>query len=136
MELLKTLHISTAGMKVQGKRLRVIAENIANAGTTAATPGGEPYRRKLITFENVFNRALGVSTVRVKGYTADQSDFLTRHDPNHPAADARGNVQLPNVNPVIEMADMREALRSYEANLGVIEASKTMVQRTLDLLAR
>ncbi len=136
MELLKMLHISTAGMKVQGDRLRVIAENLANASTTATTPGGEPYRRKLVTFENVLDRALGVTTVRTKGTTVDRSAFGMRHDPGHPAADDQGNVLLPNVNAMLEMADMREALRSYQANLGMIEASKTMVQRTLSILTR
>ncbi len=136
MELLKTLHISVAGMKVQGDRLRVIAENLANAGTTAGAPGSEPYRRKLVVFENVLNRALGITTVRTKGTIVDRSAFSQRYDPGHPAADDKGNVLLPNVNPMMEMADMREALRSYQANLGVIEASKTMVQRTLSILSR
>ena len=136
MELLKTLNISVAGMKVQSDRLRVIAENLANASTTAGVPGSEPYRRKLVIFENVLNRALGISTVRTKGITVDRSPFGQRYDPGHPAADERGNVLLPNVNPMMEMADMREALRSYQANLGVIEASKTMVQRTLSILTR
>ena len=136
MDPLKTLHISTAGMKVQGDRLRVIAENIANANATALTPGGAPYRRKVITFENVLDRELGVTTVRSNGTAFDRSPFGVRHDPGHPAADAEGNVLIPNVNPALEMADMREALRSYQANLGVIEASKTMVQRTLDILRR
>ncbi len=136
MELLKTLHISAAGMRVQGDRLRVIAENLANASTTAGTPGSEPYRRKLVIFENVLNRALGVTTVRTKGTTVDRSAFGRLYDPGHPAADEQGNVLLPNVNPMMEMADMREALRSYQANLGMIEASKTMVQRTLSILTR
>lgn len=136
MELVKMLVISTAGMKAQRERLQVIAENLANASTTASTPGGEPYRRKLISFENVFSRELGVEMVRVKGYTIDNSAFGQRNDPGHPAADDNGIVLLPNVNPIIEMADMREALRSYEANLGVIAASKSMVQRTIELLER
>ncbi len=136
MELLKTLQISAAGMRAQGQRLRVIAENLANANSTAPGPGGEPYRRKLISFKNVLDRALGVATVRVAGYSFDKSQFTKRHDPGHPAADAAGFVLLPNVNPLIEMADMREALRSYEANLSAIEASKIIVQRTIDLIAR
>ena len=136
MELLKTLQISAAGMRAQGQRLRVIAENLANANSTAAGAGGEPYRRKLISFKNVLDRALGVATVRVVGYSFDTTQFTKRHDPGHPAADADGYVLLPNVNPLIEMADMREALRSYEANLSAIEASKIIVQRTIDLIAR
>lgn len=136
MELLKTLQISAAGMKAQGERLRVIAENIANANTTALMPGGEPYRRKLITFENVLDRELGERLVRVAGYELDKSAFGRRYDPGHPAADGDGYLQLSNVNALIETTDMREALRSYEANLSVIEASRTMVQRTIDLIAR
>ncbi len=136
MELLKTLQISAAGLKVQGRRLRVIAENIANAGTTALAPGGDPYRRKRIDFENVLDRELGLRTVRVAGTSKDQSPFGKRFDPSHPAADADGYILLPNVNPLIEMSDMRETLRSYEANLSVIEASRSIVQRTIDLLAR
>ena len=136
MDIVKSLQISAAGMKAQGERLRVIAENIANAGTTALVPGGEPFRRKLISFKNVLDRALGVETVQVAGYNRDQTQFAKRYDPGHPAADADGYVLLPNVNPLVEMADMREALRSYEANLSVIEASKIIVQRTIDLLAR
>ena len=136
MELMKSLYLSAAGMKVQGQRLRVIAENIANAGSTALGSGGEPFRRKLITFANVLDRTLGIETVRVASYGVDKSPFTKRYDPGHPSAGADGFVLLPNVNPLIEMADMREALRSYEANLSVIEASKTIVQRTIDLLAR
>ena len=136
MELIKTLQISAAGMKAQGERLRVIAENIANANTTALVPGGEPYRRELITFENVLDRELGEHIVQVAGYKRDQSAFGRRYDPGHPAADRDGYIQLSNVNSLIETTDMREALRSYEANLSVIEASRTMVQRTIDLLAR
>ncbi len=136
MELMKSLYVSAAGMKVQGKRLRVIAENIANAGSTALGSGGEPFRRKLITFANVLDRTLGIETVRVASYGFDKSEFTKRYDPGHPSAGADGFVLLPNVNPLIEMADMREALRSYEANLSVIEASKMIVQRTIDLLSR
>ncbi len=136
MELLKTLVVSAAGLRAQGKRMRVIAENLANASTTAQAPGGEPYRRKLITFENVLDRELGTSTVQVKGYASDQSPFGKRYDPGHPAADADGYIELPNVNPLIEMTDMREALRSYEANLNVIEATRRIVRQTVDLLAR
>lgn len=136
MELLKTLQISAAGLKAQGQRLRVIAENIANSSTTALVPGGEPYRRKLIAFENVLDRELGERAVRVAGYKFDQSPFGRRYDPGHPAADGDGYIQLSNVNPLIETTDMREALRSYQANLSVIEASRSMVQKTIDLLAR
>ena len=108
------------GLKVQGERLRVIGENIANANSTALGEGGEPYRRKTITFENALDRELGIDTVRVARFGVDSGALGRRHDPNHPAAGADGYVLLPNVNPLIEMADMREAMRSYEANLSVV----------------
>ncbi len=136
MEFFKSLQISASAMRAQGERLRVIAENIANADTTASRPGGEPFRRKLVRFDNVLDRALGVKTVRMVGYSLDQTEFARRYDPGHPAADTEGYVLLPNVNPLIEMADMREALRSYQANLSVIKATKTIVQQTIDLLRR
>ncbi len=135
IDIFKTLHIAAAGMKVQSSRLRVIGENIANASSTATTPGGDPYRRKMISFENVLDRNLGVNTVRVANYTYDKAEFGKRYDPTHPSAGKDGFVLLPNVNPLIEMADMREALRSYEANLSVVEASKSMLQKTIDLLS-
>ena len=136
IDMFKTLQIAAAGMKVQSSRLRVIGENIANASSTAQDPGGEPYRRKMISFENILDRNLGINTVRVANYTYDRAAFGKRYDPTHPAAGENGYVLLPNVNALIEMADMREALRSYEANLSVVEASKSMLQKTIDLLSR
>jgi len=136
IDMFKTLRVAAAGMKVQSQRLRVIGENIANASSTAQSPGGEPYRRKMTTFENVLDRKLGITTVRVANYTYDKAEFGKRYDPTHPAAGDDGFVLLPNVNALIEMADMREALRSYEANLSVVEASKSMLQKTIDLLSR
>ena len=135
IDMFKTLQIAAAGMKVQSSRLRVIGENIANASSTATTPGGEPYRRKMISFENALDRILGINTVRVANYSYDKSEFGKRYDPTHPSAGEDGFVLLPNVNTLIEMADMREALRSYEANLSVVEASKSMLQKTIDLLS-
>ncbi|NIA69435.1 flagellar basal body rod protein FlgC [Pelagibius litoralis] len=134
MDLDKSLNISAAGMRSQGTRLRVIAENIANAGSTAQTPGGEPYRRKLVTFENVLDHAIGVETVRVDSIVADRGAFGRRFEPGHPAADEDGYVLTPNVNSLMEMSDMREAQRSYEANLKVIESSRAMLQKTIDIL--
>jgi flagellar basal-body rod protein FlgC len=134
MDLVKALHISAAGLKTQGERLKVISENLANADSTASTPGGDPYRRKIITFENTLDRELGVDTVSVAGISDDQSEFELKLDPSNPAANADGYVKLPNVNSLIEMADMREAQRSYEANLKAIEASRQMLQRTIDIL--
>ncbi len=136
MDLVKTLQISAAGLKAQSARLRVIGENLANANSTALNATGEPYRRNIVSFENVLDRELGIRTVRVAGYSVDRSEFGKRHDPSHPAAGADGYVLLPNVNPLIEMADMREAMRSYESNLAVVEASKAMLTKTIDLLAR
>lgn len=134
MDLASILHLSAAGMKAQGTRLRVIAENIANAESTAQIPGGEPYQRRLVTFGSVLNRELGMGMVEVTGIMNDRSDFERRYEPGHPAADETGYVLFPNVNTLIEMADMREAQRSYEANLKVVEASRAMLQRTVDLL--
>ncbi len=126
--------IAVAGMKAQGMRLRVLAENMANADTLPSTPGEAPYRRKVVTFRNVLDRELGVRTVRVDKVRSDPSGFVRRFEPQHPAADADGYVLAPNVNPMIELADMREALRSYEAGLNVIRAAKDMLKRASDML--
>ena len=133
-DLLKTLRISAAAMKAQGTRLRVIAENIANADSLAQEPGRDPYRRKIVTFKNELDRRIGVRTVAIDKIKTDKSDFEKRFNPNHPAADADGYVLIPNVNTLIEMMDMKEAQRSYEANLNVIKSSKAMLQGTIDLL--
>jgi len=134
MDLMQSLMISAAGMKVQGERLRVVAENLANADSVAEAEGGDPYRRKTITFRNELDRQLGFETVQVDKVGTDRSDFRMKYDPGNPAADAKGYVKLPNVNSLIEMTDMREAQRSYEANLRAIEVARTMLQRTIDLL--
>ena len=134
MDLVDALHISAAGMKTQGSRLRVIAENMANADSLGKTPGADPYRRRVMTFENELDRSLGLEMVKVDRVVTDPSDFELRYEPGHPAADEKGYVKLPNVNTLIELADMREAQRSYEANLKVIEASRTMLTRTIDIL--
>jgi flagellar basal-body rod protein FlgC len=133
-DLTDTLFISAAGMKTQGERLRILAENVANADSLAKEPGGEPYRRKIITFENVMNRELGINEVRVDRIERDMSDFGRKYRPGHPAADEDGYILTPNVKPLIEMADVKEAQRSYEANLKVIEASRTMVNGVIGLL--
>src|ERR1041384_1279843 len=128
------MNISASGMKAQGTRLRVISENLANASSTSQTPGGEPYRRKVLTFGNVLDRTLGAQMVQVRSIGPDRSDFELKYEPAHPAANSDGYVMMPNVNPIIEMADMREAQRSYDANVSVIESSRVMLQRTLELL--
>ena len=134
MDLMKSMSISAAGMKVQGTRIRTIAENVANADSTAQVPGGQPYRRKVVTFDNALNRALGAETVYVKGITADKSDFGRRYEPGHPAADDEGYVLVSNVSSLIELTDMREAQRSYEANLKVIQSARSMLQQTIEIL--
>jgi len=133
-DLIKTMRISAAGMRVQGQRLRVISQNIANANSLPQDPGDKPYRRKVITFRNELDRSIGLETVRVGKVQPDRSEFGKRFEPSHPAADADGYVLTPNVNSLIEMTDMREAQRSYEANLSVIKASKAMLNLTIDLL--
>lgn len=134
MQLSDTLAIASSGMKAQGDRLRVVAENIANADSTGRTPDEEPYRRKVVIFQNMLDKDLGINTVRVSSRRPDMSEFQKKYDPTHPAADEKGYVLYPNVNSIVEMMDMREARRGYEANLNVIEVSKSMLSRTLDLL--
>lgn len=126
--------ISAAGLRAQSIRLRVLSENLANAQSTGKTPGADPYRRKLVVFDNELDKALNAQKVEVKKIRQDMSDFVEKYDPAHPAADDRGIVKFPNVNPLIELMDMREAQRSYEANLSAIETSKSMTRRTLDML--
>lgn len=126
--------IAAHGMKAQATRLRVISENLANVNSTSEVPGGEPYRRKLITFRNTLDRELEANTVTVKKIYDDKTELNTKYDPTHPAANAEGYVLIPNVNPLIEMMDMREAQRSYEANMNVITTSRQMVAKTLELL--
>jgi flagellar basal-body rod protein FlgC len=126
--------IASHGMKAQATRLRVISENLANADSTAEKPGMEPYRRKLVTFRNQLDRALEADTVKVKKIHNDQSKLQSKYDPTHPGADEKGYVLVPNVNPLVEMMDMREAQRTYEANMNVISTSRQMVAKTLELL--
>ncbi|MGE3931999.1 MAG: flagellar basal body rod protein FlgC [Rhodospirillaceae bacterium] len=134
MDLIKSLNISAAGMKAQGTRLRVIAENVANADSLPDAPGAEPYRRKMVTFASTLDRALGAELVKVDKIMPDRGQFGREYNPQHPAADETGYVQTPNVKSLIELMDMREAQRSYEANLNMIEASKQMILQTIDLL--
>jgi flagellar basal-body rod protein FlgC len=133
-DIIRTMRISGSGLRTQGQRLRVIAQNIANANSIATDPNGKPYRRKVITFRNEFDKALGLDTVRVHKVRPDMSEFGKRFDPNHPAADTEGYVLTPNINTLVEMTDMREAQRSYEANLNVIKSSKKMLTNAIDIL--
>ncbi len=134
MDLDKALSLSARGMDVQTARLRVIAENLANQDTIGSVPGANPYRRKTISFENRLDRQLGSPAVRVKQIGHDSSDFTLRYDPSNPAANSDGYVKLPNVNSLVEIMDMREAERSYGANLAVMQATRSMLTRTIDLL--
>ena len=134
MNLMKSILLSSSGMQAQGERMKIIAENLANANSTAQTPGGDPYRRKVVTFKNELDRSLGIERLEVGKVSTDKSDFQLRYDPGHPGADANGYVKMPNVNALIEMSDLREAQRSYEANLSAIDAAKEMLSRTVDLL--
>jgi flagellar basal-body rod protein FlgC len=130
----RSMGIATSGLRAQAGRMRVISENIANADSTAPTAGGDPYRRKVPTFTSALDRALDAQVVALGRIRPDQSDFRVKYEPGNPAADASGNVKYPNVNTLIEMTDMRDAQRSYEANLNIISATRRMIQRTLDIL--
>jgi flagellar basal-body rod protein FlgC len=134
MDFLKSLTIAASGLRAQSGRMRVISENIANADSTAQRPGANPYRRKIPTFRSEIDRALEANTIAMGKVRQDPSDFRTKYEPGHPAADQNGYVKYPNVNSLVEMTDMREAQRSYEANLNVIGATRRMIQRTIDLL--
>jgi flagellar basal-body rod protein FlgC len=134
VDFLKSMAIAASGLKAQSGRMRVIAENIANADSTAQRPGANPYRRKIPTFRSEMDRALDAQTVGMGRVRQDPSEFRSKYEPGHPAADANGYVKYPNVNSLVEMTDMREAQRSYEANLNVIGATRRMIQRTIDLL--
>ncbi|RDS78374.1 flagellar basal body rod protein FlgC [Alteriqipengyuania lutimaris] len=134
MSLDNSIGVSAAGLRAQSLRMRVIAENLANANSVADTPGGDPYRRKVPTFKAAMDRENGATTVEITGIAADRSDFKRVHQPGNPAADADGYVKMPNVNSLVESADMKSAQRSYEANLNAIEAARSLTMRTIDLL--
>ncbi len=134
MDFLKAMNIATSGLRAQAGRMRVISENIANADSTAKTAGGDPYRRKVPTFSSELDRTLDARVVSLGKIKTDTSAFRVKYEPGNPAADAGGNVKYPNVNSLVEMTDMREAQRSYEANLNIITATRRMIQRTLDIL--
>ena len=130
----RSMGIATSGLRAQSGRMRVISENIANAESTAQTAGGDPYRRKIPTFVSALDRTLDAKLVNLGKFAPDQSAFRTKYEPANPAADQTGYVKYPNVNPMVEMTDMRDAQRSYEANLNIISATRRMIQRTLDIL--
>ena len=134
MDFMKTLAVAASGLRAQAGRMRLISENIANADSTPSSPGAEPYRRKVPTFTSELDRSLDVQLVELGKTQIDSSDFRLKYEPGHPAADQNGNVKYPNVNSLVEMADMREAQRSYEANINVVTATRRMIQRTIDIL--
>jgi flagellar basal-body rod protein FlgC len=134
MELINAMNIGASGMRAQSTRLRVVAENLANADTAISADGVNPYRRRLVNFKNELDRASGASMVRVSDITLDRSDYKLNYNPTHPNADPDGYVRMPNVDTMVEMMDMREAQRSYEANVTMIENSRSMLQRTVDML--
>ncbi|HEX4533185.1 MAG TPA: flagellar basal body rod protein FlgC [Rhizomicrobium sp.] len=136
MDLATSMAVAASGMRAHSTRMRTIAENIANANSTAKTPGGDPYRRRMATMTSDFDRELNATMVTAGDPVPDATDFRQNYDPGNPAADAKGYVKLPNVNPLVEMMDMREAQRSYEADITVMEASKSMMAGTIDLLRR
>lgn len=134
MDLKKSMMIAASGLRAQSGRMKVIAENIANAESTAKTKGGDPYQRRIPTFREVFDAEIGVNVVRQGRVQLDKTEFGEKFDPGNPAANDKGIVKTPNVNTLIEMVDMREAQRSYEANLNVIGSSRRMLAKTLDIL--
>ena len=136
MDLSSSMLIAASGMRAQSARMRTISENIANANSTAPDANSDPYRRKIATITSSFDKALGAETVAAGKPVQDSSEFRTQYDPGNPAADKKGYVKLPNVNPLVEVMDMKEAQRSYEADLNVVDATKSMLSRTVDLLKK
>jgi len=136
MDFTTSLIVAASGMRAQTDRMKIIAENIANANSTSPTPGGDPYRRKIATMSSEFDRELNATLVTPGKPQSDNSEFRLQYDPGNPNADAKGYIKLPNVNSLVEIMDMREAQRSYEADLTVMDASKNMLSRTVDLLRK
>lgn len=134
MDLEKSLAISASGMQAQTTRLTTIAQNLANQDSTGSTPGADPYQRKTVSFADKMDRALGVELVGVRAIGTDHAAFPLRYDPANPAADAQGYVKRPNVNALVELADMREAERSYQANLSVMQTTRGMLSRAIGML--
>jgi flagellar basal-body rod protein FlgC len=134
MDFMRSIAIAASGLRAQAGRMRIISENLANADSAAPTPGADPFRRKIATFRTEMDRSLDARVVALGRIRTDPSEFRVKHEPGHPAADANGNVKYPNIYPLIELSDMREAQRSYEASINVIGATRRMIQRTLDIL--
>ena len=126
--------IAASGMRVQAERLKVISQNMANADSVSDVPGGEPYRRQVVSFQNYVDQETGAQMVRVNKIQKDNSAFQQKYEPGNPGADANGYVLLPNVNPLIEMMDMKEAQRAYDANLNMMRTAREMSSAALDIL--
>ena len=136
MDFTTSLYVAAAGLRAQSGRMRIIAENLANADSTSTQANGEPYRRRIATLQSEFDRELGANVVKLGNPIPDTAEFRSQYDPGNPLANAEGYVRLPNVNALIEMMDMRDAQRSYEANLQVMEGARSMLMRTVELLRR
>ena len=136
VELFKSIMVSASGLRAQSERMRVIAENLANADSLPQSPGDQPYRRKTVDFRSVLDRQAGVDLVKIRKIGVDRSAFQRRYDPGHPGADKDGYVLEPNVNSLIEAMDMREAQRSYEANISALETARAMLMRTISIIGR
>jgi flagellar basal-body rod protein FlgC len=134
MDFMKSLAVAASGLRAQMGRMRIITENIANADSLATTPGGDPYRRRIVTFSSELDRSIGADVVKLGRVQPDNTDFLVRHEPGNPAANAQGDVKYPNVNTLVELTDLRDAQRSYEANLNIVTATRKMMQLTVDML--
>ena len=134
MDFMRSLAVAASGLRAQVGRMRIISENIANADSVAQSPGGDPYRRRIVTFSSELDRSIGANVVKLGPVETDNSTFTVKHEPGNPAADAKGDVKYPNVNALVEMTDLRDAQRSYEANLNVITATRRMLQRTIDII--
>ncbi|MEW9616643.1 flagellar basal body rod protein FlgC [Shinella sp. S4-D37] len=132
--LVASMKVAASGLEAQSTRIRIVSENLANARSTGDVPGADPFRRKTVTFAAELDRASGASLVEVERLGFDEGEFSTEYDPGNPAANAEGVVKMPNVNMLVEMADMREANRSYEANLQSIKQSRDLISATIDLL--
>jgi flagellar basal-body rod protein FlgC len=134
MDLTRSIAIASSGLKAESGRMRIISENLANADSTARTAGGDPYRRKITTFNSELDHDLDAQVVSLGRVQRDISAFRLEYEPGNPIADAKGYVKMPNVNPLVEQMDMREAQHAYEANLNIISAARRMISRTLDIL--
>jgi flagellar basal-body rod protein FlgC len=132
--LIASIRAASAGLATQSMRVRIAAENLANAYSTGSTPGADPYARKTVTFANELDEQSGVEVVKVDNIGVDSREFPVSYEPGHPAADERGYVKRPNVDPMLEIADMREANRSYLANLQMVKSAREAVMLTIDLL--